>query len=183
MEKIIFENETHVTIEWVEMFGMNNPQSEYIDRLWGDVQPAFEYLLRMTPRINVTGEIISELSTDKTLELSVSVKNLSPLLHSVYDLIYVYDNTKTTLGTRIGALQEISYNVSIDRPQNSTVDQIILYIGNNFTGFVPLILSSIPVAQTNFYFTPLLIMMVIFVYCYKKRFMGRFRKTDKSLGS
>ena len=53
IESVYLENQTHLIIEWEGIFGFFNPAAEYIDSLWLDLIPSFDYLLEMTPRIQI----------------------------------------------------------------------------------------------------------------------------------
>ncbi|MCG3218426.1 MAG: hypothetical protein KAR35_05455, partial [Candidatus Heimdallarchaeota archaeon] len=85
LEPVFVDNSTHLIKEWYGIYGFFTPDKNFIDDLWIDVKPAFDYLLEMTPRLEVDTFVVDEeTSTDEELSIGFNCTNLSPRLKSIH---------------------------------------------------------------------------------------------------
>ncbi|MHA1576881.1 MAG: M14 family zinc carboxypeptidase, partial [Candidatus Thorarchaeota archaeon] len=83
-ETVFEENSTHRIMEWKGIYGYFNPVAAYIQDLWLDVKPAFEYLLEMTPKIGLDIDPISFVAGDTdTITVSVVAASLDRRIGTV----------------------------------------------------------------------------------------------------
>ncbi|OLS26873.1 MAG: Zinc carboxypeptidase precursor [Candidatus Thorarchaeota archaeon AB_25] len=140
---IIEENSTHIIREWEGIYGYFNPVEEGINPLWEDLLASFEYLLEMTPRINVifTG-ITGGINAGEDMTLSVRTECLSPRLGSK-ESISILDSADNVLATTIavGGDQTLTDQADIILPEDVTNSGFSILIGNNYTGFTEFVIS------------------------------------------
>jgi hypothetical protein len=140
---IIENNSTHIIREWEGIYGYFNPVEEGIDSLWEDLLPSFEYLLEMTPRIDVsfTG-ITGGTSAGEALTLSVRTECLSPRLGSK-NAISILDADGNVLDNiiAVGGGQTLNDHTNIILPESLTDSGLSIFLGNNYTGFLEFVLS------------------------------------------
>jgi hypothetical protein len=140
---IIHENDTHIEREWKEIYGYFNPVESHINTLWDELIPAFDYLLEMTPRLDLTVTGISGgVTTGATVDMSVEMTCLSPRL-GTHDGVHVLGPDGTVLDTLIALQgdQTLTDHASITLPADLSSDMTIL-IGNNYTGYAEFVLSA-----------------------------------------
>jgi len=140
---IIENNSTHIIREWKEIYGYFNPVEEGINPLWEDLRAAFDYLLEMTPRIDVTfTSITGGVASGEELTLSAQTECLSPRLGSK-ESILVLDAADTVLDSMIavGGDQTLTDSANIILPRDVTSSGFSIFVGNNYTGFTEFVLS------------------------------------------
>jgi len=140
---IIENNSTHIIREWKEIYGYFNPVEESINKLWDELLLAFEYLLEMTPRLDVSISSISGgIETGDTLSLSVQTECLSPRLGSK-ESIYFLDAASSVLDSTIavGAAQTFTNPAEIILQEDLTDSGFSILVGNNYTGFTEFVVS------------------------------------------
>ncbi|MFW9832702.1 MAG: M14 family zinc carboxypeptidase [Candidatus Thorarchaeota archaeon] len=140
---IIENNSTHIIREWKGIYGYFNPVESEIDSLWEDLIPSFEYLLEMTPRldISITG-YSGGISVDDSVSLSTRTECLSPRLGSK-DSVYVLDASDDILDSLIavGGGQSLTGQASLTLTEDLTNTGFSIFIGNNYTGYTEFVLS------------------------------------------
>jgi len=140
---IIENNNTHIIREWKGIYGYFNPLEAGIGPLWEDLLLAFEYLLEMTPRIDVTFTgITGGITIGENLTLSTRTECLSPRLGSK-ESIFILDTTGNVLDSLIavGGGQTLTDQASIELPEDLTSSGLSIFIGNNYTGFTEFMVS------------------------------------------
>ncbi|MGD9396642.1 MAG: M14 family zinc carboxypeptidase [Candidatus Thorarchaeota archaeon] len=140
---IIENNNTHIIREWKEIYGYFNPVEEKINKLWEELLLAFEYLLEMTPRLDVSISSLSGgLDAGDTLSFSVQTECLSPRLGSK-ESIYILDIASSVLDTTIavGAAQTLTNPAEIMLSEDLTDSGFSILVGNNYTGFTEFVIS------------------------------------------
>lgn len=143
MGDIILENDTHIIREWKGIYGYFNPVAGYIQTLWFELLPAFEYLLEMTPCIDIDITAISGgINSGETLTLTTSMHCHSPRLGSTesIELLGSEDEMLDTL-TIVGAGQTLTDYASVILPEDLSGSGLTISIGNNYTGYTRFILS------------------------------------------
>ncbi len=143
--KVIEENNTHRIIQWDGMYGYFAPtEGPAIDDLWEDIQPAFDYWLELTPRIEIAGiSLTGGKNTSETLNVKLEIKNLSPRIGTIDTLEVMYEDNTSLLyeGSPVTvsevegdstASRSFSFILEEDLTPNSN---ITLKIGNAFVGF------------------------------------------------
>jgi hypothetical protein len=140
---IISNNDTHIIREWKGIYGYFAPVEAGINPLWADMTPAFEYLLEMTPRLDVSITSVSG-GTDagESLSFSTRTKCLSPRLGSK-ESVLILDASGTTLDSLIavGGGQSLASQATIELPEDLNSTGTSIFIGNNYTGFTEFTLS------------------------------------------
>ncbi len=142
-EPIIFENSTHVITEWK---GINNfyvPEEPYINDLWNDVQPAFDYLLENTPYLDISATLssVDDQPGDK-VNLYFNCINYSPRMSSVKE-INVYNDLGGIL--HAGPSADPDYATLVHAQFNlplTFVDTMPITIGNDYVGYYEFTLTS-----------------------------------------
>jgi hypothetical protein len=157
---IILENSTHIIREWKEIYGYFNPTEEYINTLWEELLPAFDYLLEMIPRLDISIPSVSGgVLSGENVTMSVQMNCLSPRLGSK-EAVYVLDSVDVVMDSLIsvGAGQTLTYQANIVLPSELSGSSFSIFIGNNYTGYYEFELSaSAPSTQID----PLIISAVI----------------------
>jgi len=172
---IILNNNTHIIREWESIYGYFNPTTEYIQPLWLELVPAFEYFLNMTPRVDVeiTG-ISGGASIGDTVTLTTSMHCLSPRLGST-EPMKVIDNNNVVLDTMttLGADQTLTDYASFILSNNLGGSDYSIMIGNNYTGYTRFLLSAgspmdLGLVIISIGIGVVLVAAVIFVYMKKR---------------
>jgi hypothetical protein len=171
---IILNNDTHIIREWKGIYGYFNPVASYIQSLWLELLPAFQYFLELTPcvDIEITG-ISGGVSAGDTLTLTTSIHCLSPRLGSK-ESMKVLDNNGDVLDTMIilGADQTL-----IDYPSFVLTEDLgsgyTVLIGNNYTGYTRFLLSTgnplgLELVLIGIGVGVVLLAVVVFVYLKKR---------------
>ena len=140
---IIVNNSTHIIREWKGIYGYFNPVESEIESLWEDLIPSFEYLLEMTPRldISITG-YSGGTSAGDTVYLNMRTENLSPRLGSK-ESVLILDASDQVLDSMIavGGGQSLTGQASFGLTENLTSSGLSIFIGNNYTGYTEIVLS------------------------------------------
>ena len=143
MGEVIFENSTHIIREWKDIYGYFDPTAEYIDTLWTEVRPAFDYLLEMTPRsvLDALG-ISGGVKAGDQVDLTMSMECLSPRL-GTKDGILILDEAGNILDSMasIDADERISSYPAFDLPEDLSPQGYTILMGNNYTGYTQFILK------------------------------------------
>jgi hypothetical protein len=141
---IIVDNSTHQIQEWHAIYEYFDPPAERIDELWDELQPAFVYLLETTPRLDVHEPAIAgPASEGTTVSFIVQVDCLSQRIGTIEDIQF-----RTEEGAVLCTIPEIaaggSYNgqVQIVLPHDVNGEDLVLYVGNNYTGYAVLSLTT-----------------------------------------
>ncbi|MFX1561594.1 MAG: M14 family zinc carboxypeptidase [Promethearchaeota archaeon] len=140
---IIENNNTHIIREWKEIYGYFNPVEDSINRLWNELRLAFEYLLEMTPRLDVSVSAISGgIEAGDAISFSAQTECLSPRLGSK-EGIFILDIAKNVLDTiiAVGGAQTLTNPVEITLPEDLTNSGFRILVGNNYTGFTEFVIS------------------------------------------
>jgi len=136
VESVYFENDTHLIIEWKGIFGFFNPAAEYIDSLWLDLIPSFDYLLEMTPRIQIQ-EASFVLDEDAPAIYHIQIEALcigkrigtqNPIQALFVNGTVVF--TGETLSP--GSSDDLSFDISTD---GISGESFTIMIGNEYVGY------------------------------------------------
>jgi hypothetical protein len=140
---VVEDNATHQILEWNGIYGYFNPVEAFIDDLWLDVLPGFEYLLDMTPVLDASLSITSgEVMPGSDLTLQASIDDLSYRLGTQEELYLIGED-----GTELYSWPELSATATIDSaafitlPEGLTGEDYTIKLGNNFTGFTHFVLT------------------------------------------
>ena len=172
---IILNNDTHIIREWDGIYGYFNPTTEYIQSLWLELVPAFEYFLEMTPRADIEITSISGgVSSGDTVTLATSMHGLSPRLGSK-ESMKVLDNNSEILDTMTVLRAD---QTLLDYPSFILSDDLegsgyTVLIGNNYTGYTRFLLSAgnplgLELVLIGIGVGVVLIAVVVFVYMKKR---------------
>ncbi|NHJ13383.1 MAG: hypothetical protein EAX95_06880 [Candidatus Thorarchaeota archaeon] len=145
----VYENETHYIEKWTGIYGYFAPELPLIQPLWEEISPAFDYLLEMLPRLDVT--IPEGTQSGTALSLNMTMTNLSPRL-------YTKDNIQI-LGPDGGYLYSFGVvqasstydgTVEFQIPPTLLGTNFTIRVGNDYSGFSQFEVQSIGVPQTQF---------------------------------
>ncbi|MHA1934066.1 MAG: M14 family zinc carboxypeptidase, partial [Candidatus Thorarchaeota archaeon] len=142
----IEDNSTHLIQEWNGIYGYFAPIESFIDDLWDDMVPAFDYLLEMTPRLIVTSPTITGGTTlGADISMSVSLLCESPRLGTT-DSIGLYGADWTTLESWLSLDPEENRvdSATFSLPVSLADSNYTIHVGNNFTGYTRLVIASSP---------------------------------------
>jgi hypothetical protein len=133
----IENNDTHVIWEWKHIYGYFNPVEEHINTLWTELTAAFDYLLEMTPRMDIT---ITGASGDATegsnVTLVARMECLSARLGSK-EPIYIKSVDNDTLATSVavGGAQTLTRQIPLTLSEDLDSTGYTVYFGNEYTGY------------------------------------------------
>ncbi|MFW9922899.1 MAG: M14 family zinc carboxypeptidase [Candidatus Thorarchaeota archaeon] len=151
LEVTLIDNSTHLITEWKEIKYYYGPSADKIDDLWGDVFPAFPYLLENTPRLEVDATLYSIVDRPRSLtNISFSVTNLSPRLHTIKE-IEIFNMTEHKVfeeGHLIDADSNKIIKATIPLPANFN-NSYEIKIGNDFVGYHHFIYRIDVTSNTN----------------------------------
>jgi len=128
------ENSTHVIMTWNGIFEYFSPDEDYIESLWEELIPSFEYLLEQTPRISVglTGPTLQ--TTTVTTGLSVSC--LSPRIETIDQVeVQLLDGTRLAAISSINADTTVQTSVQLEFPSVTEGENVTIRVGNEFSGY------------------------------------------------
>ncbi len=158
MYSVIFENDTHVIMEWRSLFEIFSPYESAINKLWLELIPTFEYLLEQTPRLSVQ---LNATSTSGTaINTSLTVTDLSPRIKTI-DPVSIRLLNGTILGSipSIDADSTVTTDVELQFDDSLAGTNFQIEIGNDYVGYsrfsinfiygityIPLVLGGVTVA-------------------------------------
>lgn len=141
---IVVDNENTLIEEWTGIYGHFNPVAAAIDGLWYELLPAFDYLLSMTPCLEVSLQTLQTLGP--SISLSVGLSCLSPRLSTVEPIEFLADDN-TLLYTTYGVITAgSSQTVTVLLPLGVIGPTNLIRIGNNYTGYVSLVMPIDPIS-------------------------------------
>ncbi len=151
MVELISENDSHQIWRWDGIYEMFAPVESAIDALWGDIQPAFNYWLENTPRLETTAESVRwGYNKNETLNVKLTIKNLSPLIRTIDDLNVLDENFNSVLkdGSPItvkeiaaGKTKDASFEFEL-KQDFGVGETINLLIGNDFVGYSSIVIQE-----------------------------------------
>ncbi len=142
---VIEENATHILYEWDGIYPYFAPVESYIDKLWDELLPAFDYLLVNTPRLDI--DIVAASYDDTTLTGNLSVSCIGHRLDTV-ESIKVLDSEGTILYSyaSMDPGDSIQRQITFDLAPRESV---FIKIGNNYTGFAEYTIYGQPEVSTS----------------------------------
>ncbi|MFW9910774.1 MAG: hypothetical protein ACFFEF_19635, partial [Candidatus Thorarchaeota archaeon] len=136
------ENSTHLIMEWNGIYEYFSPDEPYIESLWLDLIPSFEYLLEQTPRISVS--IYNAYLLDTTITMVLAVNCLSPRIETIDTLeARLLDGTLMDFMPPVDADSTVSTEMYFEFESIEVHDNITFRIGNEFTGYSRFIISFV----------------------------------------
>jgi len=168
------ENSTHVIMEWNGIFEYFSPQEPYIEALWLDVMPAFEYLLEQTPRLSIT--VTNSYLLEQTVTAVLSATCLSPRIGTIERVeAQLLDGTMLNWMPSIDADSSSSAEMYLDFDSVEEGYNVTFRIGNEFSGYHRFLVSFV---AAGFIIGPILIggvtiavvaFVIIIVYLVRRR--------------
>ncbi|MCG3260786.1 MAG: hypothetical protein H7644_13620, partial [Candidatus Heimdallarchaeota archaeon] len=142
-ETVLVENSTHLILEWKSIYDYFNPYPQYIDALWSDVRPGFDYLLDNTPRLSIVSEVLSGgYKLGDEVELSFNVTNLSPRIKTMDSIdLYNFDGSLLGSSSSVDANSNELFNLTLALPYELGPVVYHIKLGNNYTGYYHFILE------------------------------------------
>ena len=148
VESMYVDNETHYIVEWKGIFGYFNPTDEYIDSLWLDLIPSFDYLLEMTPRVQVQESAATLDEDDSSIaHISIDALCLGKRIDTINPIKIDLSNGTTVYSDILsrGNLTEIGFEVSTE---GILGENLHLIIGNEYVGYEELTIP-IPAVESS----------------------------------
>ncbi len=135
---VLEENETHILYEWEGIYPYFAPVESYIEKLWIQLRPAFDYLIVNTPRLEI--DFVGADYDGSTFTGNLSVSCIGHRLDTVEGIV-VLDAEGTALKSYavMDPDESITKRVSMDLAPGESV---IIRIGNNYTGFAEYTIES-----------------------------------------
>ncbi|MFX0088041.1 MAG: M14 family zinc carboxypeptidase [Candidatus Hodarchaeota archaeon] len=177
---VIDENETHRILRWDGMYGYFAPkEGPAIDDLWEDIKPVFDYWLELTPRLNVTvTSVTGDKNINENLNVKLSIKNLSPRIGTIEDLLVIYaDNTSVLYDGKACTIPEVAAGITAKSSFYFTLEEeitknssITLKIGNPYAGYKTIVIQEeqIKAKSIPLGFIAQYIAIPIFIYMKKR---------------
>ena len=134
---IIEDNSTHLIIEFKDIYGYFTPDKEYINDLWYDVFPGFDYLLDNTPRLHIVVEEVSAgLMEGDQIFLSFECTNLSPRIRTIDTVnVLTKEGDFLSIGKQIFADEVKTIDSVFELPYDLINNSYEIKIGNEFVGY------------------------------------------------
>ncbi len=179
-ETVIVNNSTHLILEWTEIYGYFTPEDNYINALWNDVRPGFDYLLQNTPRLNLDLNI-SYLGKpeDGEVQINVTCENLSPRIKTM-DRIYVQDANGSVISSynMFAAGYSAIFNPTANLGNLAISEgEYPITIGNEYVGYREYLISIITeTLDTNSGFTIGLSILGVSIISLSLRKMSRKKR-------
>lgn len=148
---MVVNNSTHVVWEWKGIYGYFNPEPEYIDRLWAELTAAFDYLLEMTPRLDITVTgVIGGIANGPEVTLSTRLECLSSRLGSRNPITVLGPDNSTLASTiSISGGQTLTRLLSFPLAGDLQDSDYTIRIGNDYTGYTAFVLSTGSVSEID----------------------------------
>ncbi|MFX0113269.1 MAG: M14 family zinc carboxypeptidase [Candidatus Hodarchaeota archaeon] len=140
---VFVDNSTHTITEWKGIYGYFNPEEQFINDLWRDIRPAFDYLLNMTPRLTIDIESVTgDGNQQNNVEIRFSVRNLSPHLGTI-DTIKLLEATGSLLASRpaLSAGKNRTDTINLDLSGAANPKNYTIQVGNEYIGYTRYMIS------------------------------------------
>ncbi|MHA2211931.1 MAG: M14 family zinc carboxypeptidase, partial [Candidatus Thorarchaeota archaeon] len=142
---IIEDNSTHQIVETMPSFIYDYfaPSESRINDLWDEIRGGFDYLLEMTPRLEVSGVSISGgVSHGDSVSLGFSMTCHGHRLGTIED-VELIGAADLSFGTwdALDADETISVNPLLPLPFDLVDMNYTVRIGNDYTGYAQLVIS------------------------------------------
>jgi hypothetical protein len=136
-ETVVEENSTHLILEWKSIYDYFNPYPQYINDLWDDLRPGFDYLLDNTPRLDIFAKVEKGKSeAGDEVQLFLEYANLSPRIKTMEKInLYTLDNQLLVNFYELEADSSVEHAFPIILPHNLSDASYEVKLGNNYTGF------------------------------------------------
>ncbi|MBD3404567.1 MAG: hypothetical protein GF411_00350 [Candidatus Lokiarchaeota archaeon] len=133
--EVLFQNDTYKLEDWTGIYEYFTPDKEYIDELWEGLIPSFDYLLDLTPRLQVTPSILGSI-----VSLSISVQ--STQLGSI-----TYVDVMSSQDSSLIEIYPVDYEetktATFELPADANLEEgYSIFVGNDYTGYIEVILTS-----------------------------------------
>ncbi|TXT54375.1 MAG: hypothetical protein BAJATHORv1_70075 [Candidatus Thorarchaeota archaeon] len=133
--EVIFENDTYRLEDWTGIYEYFTPDKEYIDDLWEGLIPSFDYLLDLTPRLQVSPSL-----TGSTVSLSITLQ--STRLGSI-DGIEILDEQDQSLTSTSPLGYDDVGTATFTLPEEANLEEgYSVFVGNEYTGFLEVVVTS-----------------------------------------
>lgn len=144
-EVVVYENTTHVITEWEGIYGYFSPAESHIEKLWLETRSAFDYLLEMTPRLNIESTAISGSTAEGgNLTITFNTTCLSRHLDTTESILILdnYDTPLASLNILDGQQSRID-QAEFTLSESISQSGMIIRVGNDYTGFTLFNVTSI----------------------------------------
>ena len=143
-EIVIENNATHLIIEWTEIYGYFTPEKEYINALWEDVRPGFDYLLKNTPRLSIVSKFVTKGQyLGDAIEIMLACENLSPRIKTIEKIsVFEEDHSIVKNGTMIFAASSYTFNFDTLLPDDIVEKEYVFFVGNEYVGYTPFVIKE-----------------------------------------
>jgi hypothetical protein len=158
--EFVSEDETkkNYILRWDGIYEKFAPVESAIEAVWSDIQSICNYWLVITPRLEASiKSVVGDKNMSDTLEVTVNLKSLSPVIGSVSEINVVTENLAPV--TRKGSpvtISEISAELSVEKSFKFELEQdftrgsnLTFLIGNKYMGYKPLTIQEDQVEEAQ----------------------------------
>jgi len=130
-------NATHRILEWKGIYGYFNPVADFIQDLWIDVKPAFDYLLEMTPRIDLDIDALNFVTGDTdSITVSVVAESLDRRIGTEDEIqVLGEDDSIIFYWDPLRAGGDIAEQVVFEFPVDLESVNYTIRVGNDYVGY------------------------------------------------
>ncbi len=143
---------------WDGIYEQFAPVESAIEALWSDIQSVFSYWLVITPRLEASVKsIVGDKNASDTLEVTLILRSLSPVIGSVSELNVVKENFAPVLrkGSPV-TISEIQAGEPVEKAFKFELEQhfsrgsnITFLIGNDYVGYRPITIQEDQVEEAQ----------------------------------
>ncbi|MDF1537641.1 MAG: M14 family zinc carboxypeptidase [Candidatus Thorarchaeota archaeon] len=136
------ENSTHVIMTWNGIYEYFSPDEPYIEALWEELIPSFEYLLEQTPRIsvNLQGSSIQ----NNQVHTSIIATCLSPRIETIDNIeVQLLDGTVLDWIPPVESDTSLSSEVQLEFASVVEGENATIRVGNEFAGYHRFVISFV----------------------------------------
>lgn len=164
------DNSTHRIMAFNGIFEYFSPVESYIEKLWFELVPAYQYLLEQTPRITVGLQGGTVQGT--TVSATMITNCLSPRIETIDDI-----ELQLVDGTILDSISSIDAETGTSEPitlEFASVDEnITIKVGNEFTGYTHFLVTftegiSIDPVLIGGVIIAVIAVVIVIVYVLKK---------------
>jgi hypothetical protein len=165
----ITDNATHEIWQFDTIREYFAPEESNIQALWEDINPAFDYWLATTPRLELSDlEVTGINAVGEIITLKYKLKNLSTRVTTVERLNALDENFAPLINDggpiEFGELiEEYTESYTLRLTLESAIEKgenLTIYVGNDYVGYCPIIIEKAVFGEKT---TPVDLMGILFV--------------------
>ncbi|MFX1506832.1 MAG: M14 family zinc carboxypeptidase [Promethearchaeota archaeon] len=156
--EFVSEDETKKIWQWDGIYEKFAPVESAIEDVWSDIQSIFSYWLVITPRLEASiKSVVGDKNMSDTLEVTVILKSLSPVIGSVTEINVVKESLNPVIRKESPVtISEIPAESSVEKSFKFELEQdfargsnLTFLIGNKYMGYKPLTIQEDQVEEAQ----------------------------------